>query len=34
MNDLRVVERWFLVERVTDEVVLLKEDHLDPFFES
>jgi glyoxylase-like metal-dependent hydrolase (beta-lactamase superfamily II) len=34
MNDLPVAERWFHVQRVTDEVVLLVEDHLDPFFES
>jgi glyoxylase-like metal-dependent hydrolase (beta-lactamase superfamily II) len=34
MNDLAVAERWFRAERVTDDVVLLVEDHLDPFFES
>jgi glyoxylase-like metal-dependent hydrolase (beta-lactamase superfamily II) len=34
MIDLPVAERWFRVERVTDEVVLLVEDHVDPFFES
>jgi glyoxylase-like metal-dependent hydrolase (beta-lactamase superfamily II) len=34
MNDLPVVERWFRAQRVTDDVVLLVEDHLDRFFES
>ena len=34
MNDLAVAERWFRTERVTHDVVLLVEDHLDPFFES
>jgi glyoxylase-like metal-dependent hydrolase (beta-lactamase superfamily II) len=34
MNDLLVAERWFRSQRVTDDIVLLVEDHLDPFFES
>ena len=34
MSDLPVADRWFRVQRVTDEVTLLVEDHLDPFFES
>lgn len=34
MNDLPVVERWFRSEGVTEGLVLLVEDHLDPFFES
>lgn len=32
--DLPVAERWFRTRRITSEVVLLVEDHLDPFFES
>ena len=34
MTDLPVAERWFRTERVTDEITLLVEDHLDVFFES
>jgi glyoxylase-like metal-dependent hydrolase (beta-lactamase superfamily II) len=34
MNDLPVAERWFRSQRVTEDVLLLVEDHLDPFFES
>jgi len=34
MNGLPVAERWFRSQRVTDEITLLVEDHLDPFFES
>ncbi|HWL91246.1 MAG TPA: MBL fold metallo-hydrolase [Actinomycetota bacterium] len=34
MNDLPVAERWFRSERITDDVSLLVEAHLDPFFES
>jgi glyoxylase-like metal-dependent hydrolase (beta-lactamase superfamily II) len=34
MTDLPVAERWFRVQRITDDVTLLVEDHLDPFFES
>ena len=34
MSELPVADRWFRVRRVTDEVTLLVEDHLDPFFES
>lgn len=34
MTDLPVAERWFRAQRVTEDVVLLVEDHLDPFFES
>ena len=34
MTDLPVADRWFRVQRVTDEITLLVEDHLDPFFES
>ena len=34
MSDLPVAERWFRSQRVTDDIVLLVEDHLDPFFES
>jgi glyoxylase-like metal-dependent hydrolase (beta-lactamase superfamily II) len=34
MNDLPVAERWFRSQRVTEDIVLLVEDHLDPFFES
>jgi glyoxylase-like metal-dependent hydrolase (beta-lactamase superfamily II) len=34
MNDLLVAERWFRSQRVTDDIVLLVEEHLDPFFES
>ncbi|HEX5937469.1 MAG TPA: MBL fold metallo-hydrolase [Actinomycetota bacterium] len=34
MTDLPVAERWFRAQRVTDDVTLLVEEHLDPFFES
>jgi glyoxylase-like metal-dependent hydrolase (beta-lactamase superfamily II) len=34
MNELPVADRWFRSERVTEDIVLLVEDHLDPFFES
>jgi glyoxylase-like metal-dependent hydrolase (beta-lactamase superfamily II) len=34
MNDLPVAERWFRSQRVTEDIVLLVENHLDPFFES
>jgi glyoxylase-like metal-dependent hydrolase (beta-lactamase superfamily II) len=34
MNDLTVAERWFRPQRVAEDIVLLMEDHLDPFFES
>jgi len=34
VNDLPVAERWFRSERITDDVSLLVEAHLDPFFES
>ncbi len=34
MNDLPVAEGWFRSQRVTEDIVLLVEDHLDPFFES
>jgi glyoxylase-like metal-dependent hydrolase (beta-lactamase superfamily II) len=32
--DLPVADRWFRREHVTNDVTLLVEDHLDPFFES
>jgi glyoxylase-like metal-dependent hydrolase (beta-lactamase superfamily II) len=34
MNDLPIAGRWFRSQRVTEDIVLLVEDHLDPFFES
>jgi glyoxylase-like metal-dependent hydrolase (beta-lactamase superfamily II) len=34
VTDLPVAERWFRTDRVTEEVTLLVEDHLDAFFES
>jgi glyoxylase-like metal-dependent hydrolase (beta-lactamase superfamily II) len=34
MNDLPVAERWFRSQRIAEDIVLLVEDHLDPFFES
>ena len=34
MNELPVAQKWFRTQRVTEDVVLLVEDHLDTFFES
>ena len=34
MSELPVAERWFRTQRVTDDITLLVEDHLDLFFES
>ncbi len=34
MSELPVAPRWFRTQRVTEDVVLLVEDHLDTFFES
>jgi glyoxylase-like metal-dependent hydrolase (beta-lactamase superfamily II) len=34
VNDLPVAERWFRTQRVIEDVTLLWEEHLDPFFES
>jgi glyoxylase-like metal-dependent hydrolase (beta-lactamase superfamily II) len=34
MSDLPIADRWFRTQRLTDDVTLLVEDHLDPFFES
>jgi glyoxylase-like metal-dependent hydrolase (beta-lactamase superfamily II) len=34
VNELPVAERWFRRQRVTEDVALLVEEHLDPFFES
>jgi len=34
MSGLPVAERWFRSQRVTEDIVLLVEDHLDLFFES
>jgi glyoxylase-like metal-dependent hydrolase (beta-lactamase superfamily II) len=34
VSELPVAERWFRTQQVTEDVVLLVEDHLDTFFES
>ena len=34
MRDLPVAERWFRAERISDDIALLVEMHLDTFFES
>jgi glyoxylase-like metal-dependent hydrolase (beta-lactamase superfamily II) len=34
MSELPVAERWFRSQRVTEDIVLVVEDHLDLFFES
>ena len=34
MSELPVAQEWFRTQRVTEDVVLLVEDHLDAFFES
>lgn len=34
MSELPVAQRWFRTQRVTEDIVLFVEDHLDTFFES
>jgi glyoxylase-like metal-dependent hydrolase (beta-lactamase superfamily II) len=34
VNDLPVAERWFRAQRITDDIALLVEAHLDTFFGS